>query len=187
MSDPVNPNNNPNPTDPVDVNKTDPPVDTAALEARIKALESENGKLRKANTEASADASKWKKQYQDTLSEADKAKAEQEEAAAAMQEKLERLETNERTAILKSIGFDDEISEAFVTAFKESNFEGLAEGIRKFIDIHDKDLKSNMIQNNPTIDSNGTTPKLKTKDEIMAIRDPVARQQAIAENIELFT
>lgn len=186
MSDPVNPNASQNGNEPVIDQKTES-VDTAALEARIKALESENGKLRKANTEASADASKWKKQYQDTLSEADKAKAEQEEAAAAMQEKLDRLETNERTAILKSIGFNDETSEAIITAFKESDFEGLAEGIRKFIDIHDKDLKSNMIQNNPTIDSNGATPKLKTREEITAIKDPVARQRAIAENIELFT
>lgn len=185
MSDPVNPNPNPNPTDPVDV-KTDP-VDTAALEARIKALESENGKLRKANSEASADASRWKKQYQDTLSEADRVKAEKEEAEAAMHEKLDRLETNERTAILTSIGFDNETSAAVITAFKECNFEGLVDGIRKFIDTHDKALKENMIQNNPTIDSKGTAPKPKTREEIMAIRDPVVRQQAIAENLELFT
>ena len=37
--------------------------DTASLEARIKALETENGKLKQSVTNASADASEWKKKY----------------------------------------------------------------------------------------------------------------------------
>ena len=183
MSDPVNPTTNPNQNDPV---KTDP-VDVSALEAEIKALKSDNEKLRKANTEASADASKWKKQFQDTLSEADRVKAEQEEAAAAMQKEIARLQTNERTAILSSVGFDADVSEAVITAFNDGNFEGLVDGIRKFIDSHDKTLKESMIQNNPTIESTGKSGKTMTKAEIMAIRDPVVRQQKIAENVELFT
>ena len=51
-------------------------VDTKGLEARIKALEAENGKLRQANTNASADASEWKKKYQSKLTEEEKAKEE---------------------------------------------------------------------------------------------------------------
>lgn len=162
-------------------------VDTATLEARIKALESENGKLRKANTEASADASKWKKQYQDTLSEADRAKAEKADAEAAMQQRIDQLEAKERTATLASIGFEADAAEEFANAFKENNFDGLVEGIRKFIDTHDKALKDSNIQNNPTINSNGNTGKTMTREEILAVKDPVERQRLIGENLELFT
>ena len=184
MANEPNPNNN-------DTNNT---PDTASLEARVKALEEENGKLRKANTEASADASKHKhekeelrKQLEARMTEDEKAKASQAEAQAAMQQRIDELETKERTATLVSMGFDNETAEAFANAFKENNFDGLAEGIRKFIDLHDKALNDSQIRNNPTISSNGKTSVTMTRDEILAIKDPVVRQQKIAENIELFT
>jgi len=182
--------NEPNPNN----NETNNTPDTAALEARIKELENENGKLRKTNTEASADASKWKKQFLETdeklkakMSDEEKAKVSQAEAQAAMQQRIDELEAKERTATLVSIGFDNETAEAFANAFKESNFDGLAEGIRKFIDLHDKALNDSQMQNNPTINSNGKTTVTMTRDEILAIKDPVLRQQKMAENIELFT
>ena len=184
MANEPNPNNN-------DTNNT---PDTAALEAKIKELESENGKLRKSVNEASADASKHKhdkeelrKQLEARMSEDEKAKASQAEAQAAMQQRIDELEAKERTATLMSIGFDNETAEAFAEAFKNGNFDGLAEGIRKFIDAHDKALNDSQIQNNPTISSNGKSSVTKTREEILAIRDPSERQQAIAENIELFT
>ena len=121
------------------------------------------------------------------MTEDEKAKASQAEAQAAMQQRIDELETKERTATLVSMGFDNETAEAFVNAFKENNFDGLAEGIRKFIDLHDKALNDSQIRNNPTINSNGKTTVTKTREEILAIKDPVVRQQAIAENIELFT
>ena len=61
------------------------------MEARIKQLETENGKLKQAQSNASADASEWKKKYQATLSEQDKAKEQQDEANAALQKELETL------------------------------------------------------------------------------------------------
>ena len=57
-----------------------PDVDTAELEAKIKALESERDKLKQSVTNASADASEWKKKYQSKLSEEEAAKEKQEEA-----------------------------------------------------------------------------------------------------------
>ena len=90
-------------------------VDTAQLEARIKQLESENNKLRQANTNASADASKWKKQYQDKLSEEERTKEQQSEAAASMQKELETLRSERNVANFKaqfvSIGFEETLSQ----------------------------------------------------------------------------
>ena len=75
-----------------------PAADASELEARIKALEAENGKLKQSVTNASSDASKWKKQYQEKLSAEEKAKQEQDEATAAMQKELETLRTERNIA-----------------------------------------------------------------------------------------
>ena len=61
------------------------------LEARIKALESENAKLRQANTNASADASKWKKQYQEMLPEKERLEKKAEARKAERKEAEEKL------------------------------------------------------------------------------------------------
>ena len=57
-------------------NGTENTPDTSELEARIKALETENGKLRQANTNASAEASKYKKQLQEKQTEEERKAAE---------------------------------------------------------------------------------------------------------------
>ena len=96
--------------------KPESTTDTASLEARIKQLESDNAKLRQANTNASADASKWKKQYQDKLSDEEKAKAERDEQDAALRTELETLRKEKNIASYKSIlvandiGIDAEIA-----------------------------------------------------------------------------
>ena len=182
-NDPVNPNNEPNNT-----------PDVASLEAKIKELEKDNAALRKTNTEASADASRHKhekeelkKQLDARMTEEEKAKAAQAEAEAALHQRIAELEAKERTATLVSIGFETDTAEEFATAFKDNNFDGLVEGIRKFIDTHDKGIKDSNIQNNPTIKSNGNTGKAMTREEILAVRDPIERQKLIGENLELFT
>ena len=184
MANEPNPNNN-------DTNYT---PDIASLEARIKELEKDNAALRKTNTEASADASKHKhekeelkRQLEAKMTEEEKAKASQAEAEAALHQRIAELEAKERTATLASIGFEADAAEEFANAFKENNFDGLVEGIRKFIDTHDKALKDSNIQNNPTINSNGNTGKTMTREEILAVKDPVERQRLIGENLELFT
>lgn len=50
----------------------------------------------------------------------------------------------------------------------------------------EKTIKSNLMKQNPQATAQNTSSTYKTKDEIMAIKDPNARQQAIAENIKLF-
>ena len=88
--------------EPVDTNKTGNEPDTNQIdwEARAKALESENNKLRKSVTEASADASKHKhnaeelqKQLNERMTEEERAKAEEAERNAARDKELEELRT----------------------------------------------------------------------------------------------
>ena len=144
--------------------------DTAALEAKIKQLESENGKLKQAQTNASADASAWKKKYQDTLSEQDKAKIEQDEANAALQKELEdlRKERNiaQYTAALTAsdIGMDAENAKAVAEALNSGETAKVFDGIRKFITSHDKALAEKAMLNNPTLPG-GSSTKTVSREE----------------------
>lgn len=174
MDNPTNPNNDVTNTKDVDNNTKDvqktEPKDTASLEARIKQLESENGKLKQAQTNASADASAWKKKYQDTLSEQDKAKAQQDEAYAAMQEKLTALETERNIAqytaslTASDIGMDADTAKAVAEALNSGETDKVFEGIRSFITSHDKALAEKAMKNNPTLPG-GASTKTVTKEE----------------------
>ena len=150
--------------------KTEQATDTKTLEARIKALEAENGKLRQANTNASADASEWKKKYQAKLSEEDKAKELQDEQTAAMQKELEDLR-NERniakytgTLVANDIGMDAETAKSVAEALNAGEIDKVFDGIRQFITAHDKSLRENALRNNPTLPGGGST-KTVTAEE----------------------
>ena len=144
--------------------------DTAELEARIKALETENGTLRQANTNASADASKWKKQYQDKLSEEEKAKIQQDEQTAAMQKELEDLR-NERniakftgTLVASDIGMDADTAKMVAEALNAGETDKVFDGIRKFIATHDKMMRENALKSNQTLQGGSLTKSVSQQD-----------------------
>lgn len=145
-------------------------TDTKSLEARIKALEAENGKLKQAQSNASADASEWKKKYQATLSEQDKAKEQQDEANAALQKELETLRTERNiakytsTLVSGDIGMDAETAQFVAEALNTNEPEKVFDGIRRFIVAHDKALKEDALRNNKTL-MGGASTKTITPQE----------------------
>lgn len=145
-------------------------VDTSALEARIKQLESENGKLKQSVTNASADASEWKKKYQSKISDEEKQKEEQETAYAAMQEKLATLEAERNIANYAAslgasdIGMDAETAKAVAEALNSGETDKVFDGIRKFIASHDKALAEKAMLNNPKLPG-GNSTKTVTQEE----------------------
>ena len=153
---------------------TEQKVDTASLEARIKQLESENGKLKQSVTNASADASDWKKKYQSKLSEEEKKQQEQETAYAAMQEKLTALEAERNianyTAVLgaSDIGMDAETAKSVAEALNSGETDKVFDGIRKFISAHDKAMAEKAMLNNPTLPG-GNSTKTVTREEFMSM------------------
>ena len=153
---------------------TEQTKDTASLEARIKQLESENGKLKQAQSNASADASEWKKKYQSKLSEEEKKQQEQETAYAAMQEKLTALEAERNianyTAVLgaSDIGMDAETAKSVAEALNSGETEKVFDGIRKFISAHDKAMAEKAMLTNPTLPG-GNSTKTVTKAEFDAM------------------
>ena len=171
---------------------TDKGTDSKSLEARIKELETENGKLRQANTNASADASKhkkaaeeWKEKYQAKLSDEDKAKEQQDEATAAMQKELEELRNERNIAkytgalVAQDIGMDSETAKSVAEALNAGEIDKVFDGIRKFITTHDKALRENSLRNNQTLIGGNSTDKPVTKEEFdkMSYREMVVFKQ----------
>ena len=170
--------------------KTEQKTDTSALEAELKAVKAERDKLKQSVTNASADASEWKKKYQATLSEQDKAKEEQDAANAAMQKELEDLR-NERnianftgTLTAPDIGMDIDIAKSVAIAMNSGDSEKVLDGIRKFIASHDKALAEKAMLNNPVLPG-GNPTKTVSKEEFdkMGYREMV---QFKAEHPELY-
>ena len=155
--------------------------DTASLEARIKALETENGKLKQSVTNASADASEWKKKYQSQLSDEQKAKEDRDAATAAMQKELEDLRTERNLAkytaalVGQDIGMDAETAKVVAEALNAGETDKVFDGIRKFVASHDKALAEKAMLNNPTLPG-GKTEKTVTREEFdkMGYREMLA-------------
>lgn len=155
--------------------------DTSALEAELKAVKAERDKLKQSVTNASADASEWKKKYQSKLSEEDKAKEEQDAAYAAMQEELTALKAERDIATFTAtltgdgIGMDAETAKAVAEALHSGETDKVFSGIRKFIESHDKALAEKAMLNNPTLPG-GKSTKTVTKEEFdkMGYRELVA-------------
>lgn len=139
------------------------------LASKIKQLEAENVKLRDANTAASADASKWKKQYQETLSTEARRTEEQKEQAAAMQQELENLRAERNVANYKSrllsIGFEDVLAQEVAENLNAGDTAKLFDGLQRFIVAHDKSLKEAAFRTNPTLQQGGSAQKAITKEQ----------------------
>ena len=152
--------------------QTEQKTDTASLEAELKAVKAERDKLKQSVTNASADASEWKKKYQSKLSEEDKAREEQEAANAATQKELETLRAERDianytgTLTAPDIGMDAETAKTIATSMHEGNMVAVIDGIRKFIASHDKALAEKAMLNNPTLPG-GNSTKTVTKEEFM--------------------
>jgi len=154
--------------------KADKDTSTKDLEERIRQLEAENGKLRKANTNASADASEWKRKYNETLSEEDRKKKEQEEQTATLQKELETLRAERNVATYKSqltapdIGFDAVLAQETAEAMNAGDIAKVFDGLRKFIVAHDKALRENAFKNNPVLQG-GNSTKAVSKEQFDAM------------------
>lgn len=158
---------------------------------RVKELEAEIAKLKQAVTNASADASKYKKELQAKQTDEERATAEREAAEAAKQAELDELRTkwnvSEHEKNFMQLGFDAELAKETAEAMKQykpEELETLFGGIRKFIESHDKQMAEKALLNNPKLPG-GNSTRTVTREEFkqMGYREMVAFKN---EHPELF-
>lgn len=150
-------------------------------EAKIKDLEAQIAKLKNAVTNASADASKWKqtaKEKDDELkakmTNEERTKKEQDEANAALLQRVAELETERNianyTAALSAsdIGMEADTAKTVAEALNAGEIDKVFDGIRKFIVAHDKAIRETALKNNPTLPG-GAADKTVTQAEFDAM------------------
>lgn len=133
---------------------------TASLQAELDKLRGENAKLKNAQSNASADASKYKKQLQERMSE-------QERAATETKELIEQLKADnaalkraqtlaEQKASYIGLGFDAATAEKAAAATYDQDFTNLTMAFKEFLTAHDKELLADAVRQTPRPGVGGT-------------------------------
>lgn len=158
------------------------------LKAEIEKVKAENEKLRTANTNASADASKYKKQLQEKMSAEEKAKAESDEALKKMQEELASLRKDkailDRTARFLTVGFTEDLAKTAASAWENGEEDKVFDSFKTFITERDKSLEAEKVKNTPKPGS-GASSTTVTKEQFEGM-SYTEMAKLYAENPELY-
>ena len=161
---------------------------TPSAEEQLQQLMVENAKLKRAMDRASSEAADYKKKYNATLSEQERASQEKAEEQARRDERLAELERENSihkfTEQFLDIGYDKESAIAAATAQVDGDAETLIKLQQKIIEQKVLAKEQELYRDIPRAKT-GVYASM-TKEQIMAIKDGEERRKAIAENIELF-
>ena len=128
-------------------------ADLTALQAELAKMKSENEKLKAAQSNASADASKYKKELAARMTEQEKAAAETKEFIEQLKAENEALKRSqalaEHEAGFVGAGFDSDTAKKAAEAFFDKDFKGFMESLSEFITAHDKAINAESIRNTP--------------------------------------
>lgn len=164
------------------------PTTNKTVEEQIQQLMMENAKLKRAMDKASSEAADYKKKYNATLSEQEKASVEQAEEQHRRDERLAELERENSihkfTESYLDLGYDKESAIAAATAQVDNDVETLFKLQKKILDEKLLAKEQELIKDMPRAKT-GVYASM-TKDQIMQITDREERRRAMAENWELF-
>jgi predicted RNase H-like nuclease (RuvC/YqgF family) len=147
-------------------------VDTESLQAELERLKSENAKLKNAQSNASADASKYKKQLQERMSEQERVATETKELIEQLQadnaalKRAQALAENEAGYI--GLGFDAATAKKAAAATFDGDFAGLMGVFKAFLEAHDKALQAEMVRQTPRPGAGGAD-KAITREQFNAM------------------
>lgn len=157
--------------------------------AELEKAQAEMAKWKSSFDKASTEVADYKRKERERMSEDEKRQAE-------LQEKESYYKELERKNAIRD--FADEIGYIEDSATKKAIAQLLADGdivgaLKKFGEWQKKSteeltkkITAELMKQNPQPTAQGSSGK-KTKEEIMAIKDPIERQKLIAENLGLFS
>ena len=123
------------------------------LKAELAKLKEENGKLKGAQSNASAEASKYKKQLQERMTEQERAANETKELIEQLKEENARLNRNQTITEyvngFMEIGFDAATARKAAEFNFDGNFTAMKATFKEFMTAHDKALQADALRNTP--------------------------------------
>lgn len=139
-----------------------------ALKAELERLKSENGKLKAAQSNASADASKYKKQLQERMTEQERIETQTKELIEQLKAENAQMKRDQgvavRTASYIGVGFDADLAKQAAEASLDNNHEGFMEALKSFLNAHDKALAADALRNTPRPGAGASAPSI-TKEQ----------------------
>lgn len=161
-----------------------------AYEGEVTGSKDETEQLRKAVTKANAEAAEFKRQLRAKQTDDEAAKAEQAAREKELQEKYDALlkqNTIERYAArYRKMGYDDKLAEATAKALADNDLDTVFANGEAFKTSMEQSIRAEVTKSTPKPQNGGSGTVYKTKDDIFKIKDAAERQQAIADNMELF-
>lgn len=149
--------------------------------------------ISKANSEAKKykeEAKKAADKLKETLPEDERKTKEREERYKAIEEENERLKREaliaQKERFYSSLGFTQELARETAEAFANGDFATVEKNHLTAHAEFEKDLRADVVRQNPHPQNQSGGGTQLTKSEIMKVKDATKRQQLIAENIELF-
>lgn len=143
------------------------------MQDKVQELLIENAKLKRTNTKNSAEASSWKKKYQDTLSAAELASQEKAEAEAQKAEEFESLKRykaiNELSKEYTKRGYSVEMAEKIATAEYEGDRDTRFKLMDQFDAAQKKSWEQEWIQNRPQINTGSGDGATVTQEQFNAM------------------
>ena len=133
--------------------ETQDTADLTDLQAELAKMKAENEKLKNAQSNASADASKYKKALAERMTEQEKAAAETRELIESLKAENEALKRSqalaEHEAGFVGAGFDTETAKKAAEAFFDKDFKAFMGSLGDFITAHDKAINAETVRNTP--------------------------------------
>lgn len=165
--------------------------DLETLRTELERLKSENNKLKSAQSNASADASKYKKALQERMTAQEREAAETKELIEQLKAKNAALERSQQLAeqetMYVGLGFDTATAKKAAAAFYDRDSSSLAESIRDFITAHDKALAADAVRNTPRPGTSAGEPTAKVTKEQFEKMGYTERVALFNEDPELYT
>ena len=143
------------------------------LKAELAKLRDENSKLMNAQSNASADASKYKKALQERMTEQERAANETKELIERLKAENAEMKRNqtlaEHTSGYLGLGFDADLAKKAAEATSDGNFSALMSVMKDFITAHDKAMQADALRNTPRPGVGAVTPAV-TKEEFQKMK-----------------
>lgn len=121
----------------------------------IAKLQEEIQRLKQAQSNASADASEWKKKYRATQSESERTAAEAAEQLKNITDELAEYKTRERVsgyqAKLMSVGYDTETASEMAAILPPDIPDAFFDSQKLFLDAREKTIKAEALKQQPAL------------------------------------
>jgi hypothetical protein len=148
-----------------DEKATEPTVTVDDLAKKIKELETQLAKQKKATDNASSDAADWKKKFYATQSEADQAEAKRKEAEEALRKENEALKRDKVIGAYSNralaLGYDADLAASTAEAMANGDMSAVFDGIGRLIETVKTKAVTDAYAKQPTL-STGAPPSTST-------------------------